>query len=510
MFFRFIGPRRKAIDLDNIYSGSCFLAGGGLTDEEARKLENPNIVTMAMNNTAAMFTPTLWAGADKPEHYSTSILKNPSIMKFTYITRSRRIVEDTPWKNLPNTMFITGIGTYKPNAFFARGRDFLWWRNVFMMSLQILHRLGFNRVYTVGCGFNISKESQYGFESDLTPEQIKYNQRTYSMVINQVKEVLQHAPDAHFEVVSCTPNSRLHDSVRYQELDSALEEEVAKVPEHSTVDCLHPVPRNAPEDRPSISLLMPAFQRDDLMELGLSSIARQKVPNLEILVLNDGIHSEATQKLAEKHGAKYIFTGQRNEGKETPHWRIPGFAFNIGAKQAAGEILILTCAEMWHTDDNCIEQLVAPVALNKGVVSIPEGRDDDGEYLEAVNNGGPTAEGFDRLKSLRNELPFLIALHKDTFFEMRGYDEDFTGRAFDDDDLVERLKAMGCPFVHAKSRCVHLYHPRMTVENTGDGERVAHNKRLFMERRGTVQRNTNRDWGVLEPIGGHNGNSNGS
>jgi glycosyltransferase involved in cell wall biosynthesis len=229
---------------------------------------------------------------------------------------------------------------------------------------------------------------------------------------------------------------------------------------------------------------------------------RQEIPDLEVIVLNDGPEEEETKKIVEKHGAKYVFTGMRHEkGKEV--WRVPGFSFNIGAKMAQGDVLVLTCAEIWH-EESCLKKLLRPLAVHKledgqrGVVSIPTVKDDDGAYLKTVSDGADASGIFDRLKDLRAELPFLMALKKDVYLEMGGYDEDFTGRCYDDDDFTDRLGHHKCVFVKSEARCVHLYHERKTLRKDKDGDRVAFNKKLFLDRRGKVVRNEGRDWGILK------------
>ena len=525
MFFRFKGGRRKAIDLDNTFNGSCFLVGGGSQLKEAKeKLNDSRIVTMAMNNSGTQISPNLWVGADKAEYYSESILMNPGVMKFAYITRSGGDVHGTPWKLLPNTYFITGLSNYVEKAFFHRGRDFVWWKNVFLIAVQILHRLGFRRVYTVGCGFNISPDKIYGYKTDLTKDQVAYNQRTYDMVVGQINGVLPYAADTHFELISCTPDSKLNGIIPYMELDQALEEETKKIPEHRTTGLQHPLivkqaaaaaeaakakveeqsveAKKVDFEMPKTTILMPTYKRDALLDLGLKSIMRQKIPGLEIIVLNDGPEEIATKKIAEDHGAKYVFTGMRHKSGEEV-WRVPGFAFNIGAKMAQGDVLVLTCAEMWH-EEGCLTELLRPMMTHKfaedrrGVVSIPIAKDDDGGYLKAVNSGQSLDGIFDNLKDLRAELPFLLAVKKDIYLEMGGYDEDFTGRCYDDDDFTDRLGHHKCVFVKSNAKCVHLFHPRKTVKKDDDGDRVAFNKKLFLDRRGTVVRNEGREWGILK------------
>lgn len=241
MFYRYVGLRRKAVDLYNLYQGSVVLVGGGPQHKEwVSALQHPNIVTMAMNNTAVSFRPTMWIGCDVAANYSPSILMNPTIMKFAQHNRMGCEIAGTKWRALPNTYFFNAKAEPDMKAFFQRGKFMGWWKNVFVAALQLCAWLGFNRVYAVGCGFKISKTDQYGFPSNLTDEQIAYNQRTYDMTIRQVRELLPIANEARFEIVSCTPDSKLNDLVRFRPFNEVFAELSALVPAHDTLHVEHP------------------------------------------------------------------------------------------------------------------------------------------------------------------------------------------------------------------------------------------------------------------------------
>ena len=86
------------------------------------------------------------------------------------------------------------------------------------------------------------------------------------------------------------------------------------------------------------TLLITTYNRDGLLEQGLTSITRQDLTDIEVIVINDGLKGQV-ENICKFHRVKYLYTG-------TPKWRIPGFAINIAAKQALGEILIISCKPM--------------------------------------------------------------------------------------------------------------------------------------------------------------------
>lgn len=250
-----------------------------------------------------------------------------------------------------------------------------------------------------------------------------------------------------------------------------------------------------------VSIIISSFLRPHLLKWGLFSLAQQIIPfQFETLVINDGIDDETAgicQEYQKKLNLKYFFTGQRNQASGIK-WRVPGFAVNIGVKQSAGPILILSCAEMFHLN-GAIAKLTYPVLENKKRIGIPLGKDDrSGAFLNRLqeNNGRYPEQLINYLPDLNTKLPFLISVSRDEFLAIGGYDEDFTGVAFDDNDLVDRLCLNGCSYCRTDAKTVHLFHPRY-VYATGESPEWRFNRDLYLAGKNKIIRNENREWGKL-------------
>jgi len=257
-----------------------------------------------------------------------------------------------------------------------------------------------------------------------------------------------------------------------------------------------------------ISIIITSYKRSQLLNLGLESIYKHGITHpYEIIVLNDGIEDETeniTKRYAQKLNIKYIFTGQRNlQGKDM--LRMPGFALNIGVKQATGDIIILSCAEMYHLD-NVIDTLADVVEHDHMALVSPTGRDDrSGDFLKSVISLGvdqiqQLKELAHELPPLNNRLPFLMAMHKDAFLAVGGYDEDFIGFAAEDRDIIQRLERYGCHFVDTDSLAVHLYHPRLHYHDPDVKMKWLYNMSLLDERIDQIERNTEKNWGQIESV----------
>jgi len=239
-----------------------------------------------------------------------------------------------------------------------------------------------------------------------------------------------------------------------------------------------------------ISLIITSFQRDHLLRLTLPNIVNQRRAD-EIIIINDGT-PDGTEQIAKEYGCNYIFTGQRNVNNAMK-WRVPGYALNIGVRSATGDIIIISCAEMYHIGD-LINQISIPVMKGTLSLGIPEGKDDSGEYLDCISRTNKHySDLYDRAKDLNVKLPFLFAMRRSIYMEIGGYDEDFTGQAYDDNDFVGRLLAYGCSYKQTKAQCVHLYHKRSYRNRNRNS--LKYNERLFLARQGIVKRNIGKDWG---------------
>ncbi|MEW5784275.1 MAG: glycosyltransferase family 2 protein [Bacillota bacterium] len=250
-----------------------------------------------------------------------------------------------------------------------------------------------------------------------------------------------------------------------------------------------------------VSILITTFQRPHLLKWGLYSLARQYIPfTFETLVINDGVNDETEEichKYLRKLNLKYLFSGQRNLNGAI-EWRVPGFAFNIGAKQSLGKVLILSCAEMFHLNDT-VSKLAYPVLKNPNLLGIPVGKSDrDGIFLNHLNehNGRFTPALFEQLPALDVRLPYLLSVSRSQYNAIGGYDEDFTGVAAEDSDLVDRLRLNGCGYFQTKAETVHLYHPRH-LGGTEHHPAVQYNRNLYYTRQGRIVRNEKREWGKL-------------
>lgn len=243
------------------------------------------------------------------------------------------------------------------------------------------------------------------------------------------------------------------------------------------------------------TVLIATYHRNSLLLHNLKSLLRYSHPKTEICILDDSFAGDSEcKKITTALKCRYFHTG-KSKGHDM--WRVPGLAFNQGAKIARGEVLVLSCAEVYHPRDTLNSML--SVVENDSIVIPKCIRDDKGGILAQLEEGSePSMSSIARLRSLDSTLPFFMGVSKQRFINIGGYDEDFTGVCWDDNDLTERLILSGAHYVPLEEEVVHLFHPRHNYKSEAIMKRWDHNKALYDARRGQIVRNKGRKWGLME------------
>jgi glycosyltransferase involved in cell wall biosynthesis len=244
---------------------------------------------------------------------------------------------------------------------------------------------------------------------------------------------------------------------------------------------------------PVASVVIPSHKRNNLLRWNLHSLFSQDLRGVEVIVLDESFEADdVCLSIAREHGCRYMHTGSTKDGD---HWRIPGFAINIAAKQAEGDSLVICCAEVYH-----VGKTIAPLIelSNADTVVVPRViGDDKGGIITFLNGGFPIpTNSLRRLKPLNTRLPFFMSCSREVFLSIGGYDEDFTGVCWDDNDIADRL-VTGRQYAVADIELVHLFHQRHDYKSPDIKERWDHNKAIYDSRRGTIVRNVGRKWGTL-------------
>jgi hypothetical protein len=229
-------------------------------------------------------------------------------------------------------------------------------------------------------------------------------------------------------------------------------------------------------------------------------------------VIDDSPHPGRSKEIAEEFGFEHLGTGVKRvgfQGNGPDLWRCPSWAFNAGYQKVKSwhpDVIILTCAEMFHLDHDALAQMTHAVCNDGMSMVSPDGRDDlQAVFAEFIKGYGniekvDQLDGmFTNLGKLNVTLPFCLALRAEKYEEIGGYDEGFQGIAYDDDDLVWRFRKAGLTFKPTSTRMVHLFHSRNhggpALDKTEYMRLMNVNRELYLQRREYIIRNVGVEWG---------------
>lgn len=200
-----------------------------------------------------------------------------------------------------------------------------------------------------------------------------------------------------------------------------------------------------------ISVIVPVFNGENTIASNIAAIKKQKqVPgDLEIIVVDDG-SKDSTPAILKSIDEITVVT-QTNKG--------PAAARNAGARRASGEIIVFTDADtIPHAD--WLNELTEP--FNDPLIKACAGT------YTIANSESMLAEIVQKEIELRhrnygNFIKFAgtynLAMRKQLFDKIGGFNETFTQASGEDNDLCYRILREGCEIKYVNSAKVAHHHP---------------------------------------------------
>lgn len=209
-----------------------------------------------------------------------------------------------------------------------------------------------------------------------------------------------------------------------------------------------------------ISIVTAYFNRKPLFYNTLKSIAQSSIKEIEVIVVDD---CSSEEHRLEDLTNEFDFLKVIRLEKENKWYINPCVPFNIGIKEAKGDIIVLQNPECFHVGDvlkDIVERLSEENYLSYGCYSLDKERTEKLKKLEDLSldsvkeNMAPmppqiiTQEGglgwynHSRIRAVGYH--FLSAIKKTNMDKLNGFDERYAeGIAYDDDELLVRIKRMG-------------------------------------------------------------------
>jgi len=207
-----------------------------------------------------------------------------------------------------------------------------------------------------------------------------------------------------------------------------------------------------------ISIVTAYYNRKKLFEKTLKSISLSKIKDIEVIAVDDGSAPEhRLESLVENFPFLKIIRLEREN-----RWYInPCIPFNVGFKEASGEIIVIQNPECFHSGDilsHIIENMeendyytYSTYALNDNQTNaliMLNGDNIIGESKKIVMPYNPRvfyqvgiAGWYNHSQHRPAAFHFCSAIYRTKMKELNGFDERYSmGIAYDDDEFVVRIK----------------------------------------------------------------------
>ncbi len=246
---------------------------------------------------------------------------------------------------------------------------------------------------------------------------------------------------------------------------------------------------DAPARRPAVSIVIPAWNAWAHTRRCLDALRPTLCPDDQVVVVDNGSRDETARALTGYRWVE-VLANVENQGFAR--------ACNHGAALAQREVIVFlnndtVVAEGW------LDELVAPLlGTDVGAVGPRSDNVSGHQATAAVRYSPDQPVAFTRsARAWRNQhrgettevrrlVGFCLAVRRDAFVRVGGFDERYGIGGFEDDDLCVRLTQLGLRLLVAHGSFVH-HHGHATFDANGvDWQRVqAANRRRFVDEWGS-------------------------
>ncbi|MFC1453686.1 hypothetical protein ACFLQL_00715 [Verrucomicrobiota bacterium] len=219
---------KRINDMRDVYKNQTALLIGGapsIKEQPLEMLSSRGVLTMAMNNAAIHFQPTLWVSADSPDCYEPQILVDPRIIKFAPTTFANNAIEKIGNKKyymMPNINFYMQESNVPWGQFLYEQSGVPWYHNTLFVAIHILYRLGVRRIILGGSDFGFKKDNVYAHKTNLGDLEQKWNTDLYTSLTTEIKRLKPIFDEAKLELLDCSKYSQIKDVYKHISMEEAI------------------------------------------------------------------------------------------------------------------------------------------------------------------------------------------------------------------------------------------------------------------------------------------------
>jgi len=227
---------KHLVDVTDIYQGqTAFLVGGApsLKEQPIHRLEERGVITMAMNNVAMHFRPTMWISGDNPNCYQPRIIGDPTLFKLAPYVHANANVDalKLKYRQLPGMNYYLQETNVPWDEYLALRRGVPWYSNTLFAAIHVLYQLGIRRIILAGSDFGFSKDGgMYAHDVKYGDLEKKWNLDLYNSQVRELRMLKNIFDTAGLELLDCSVNSRIKQTYWHITMDEGVEMCLSSLP----------------------------------------------------------------------------------------------------------------------------------------------------------------------------------------------------------------------------------------------------------------------------------------
>jgi glycosyltransferase involved in cell wall biosynthesis len=244
------------------------------------------------------------------------------------------------------------------------------------------------------------------------------------------------------------------------------------------------------------SIVLSYINRKKLFYETLLSIARTKCEDFEVICVDDCSREE---ERVEDFQSEFPFLKIIRLEPENKWYVNTCIQYNIGIKEAKGDVIILQNAECLHVND-VISHLVENVDDSNYISVSAYGLDPHSTFLlpgyrekhsllnffyglpQRPYTGGDAPGWYNHSKFRPVFFHFCSGITKKNMDRLGGFDERYAyGTAYEDNDIIARINRMGLKIkIEDNFSVIHQWHPTCQYNHPNNAELTERNRQLFV------------------------------
>ena len=218
---------KRVADLQHTFAGKTAMLVGGspsLREQPLHLLEQRGVVTMAINNAALHFRPTMWVSGDRPECYEPQILHDGTIMKFAPNMYANHKIHGRHYDEFPNIYFYIQEDSVPWDEYLSHRQGVPWYSNTLFVGIHILYQLGFRRIILAGSDFGFSKNgAMYAHDAKLGNLEKKWNLDLYNSLVRELRMLKPILEKGGLTLMDCSKYSRISQTYEHITMEEAAD-----------------------------------------------------------------------------------------------------------------------------------------------------------------------------------------------------------------------------------------------------------------------------------------------